>query len=193
MNNDIEFLIDTMGDTVSINDAQHKALVTHSNVTNHEERYIHTLKQIKQGDLITYDNEKYLIVNETVTKRANKYKALMRHCNYSIVYPGKTEQVLLVDENGNPILDIYGDEQYITVETDPINIFIIADNESMAVIGTQLMIVENHILITVQDNETNRDKLKVNSTFSAMDYKWKIMNVDKTQRGLLIITCDRND
>lgn len=191
MNNDIEFLIDTMGDTVLINDTEYKALVTHSNVNKHEERYIHTTLSVKQGDLITYDNEKYLIVTESVTKRANKYKALMRHCNYSIQFPGETTSVLLVDENGNPILDIYGDEQYIYVETDPITIYTIVENKSFAVSGTQLLVADNQSLITVQDNEVNRDKLQVNSTFNVMDSEWKVRNVDKTQKGLLIITCEK--
>lgn len=192
MNNDIEFLIDTMGDTVLINDTEYKALITHSNENKHEERYIHTLEQIKQGDLITYDNEKYLVVTESVTKRANKYKALMRHCNYSVEIPGATEEVMMTDDDGNPIYDRYGDEIFITVETDPISIYTIVDNKSFAVSGTQLLVADNQILITVQDNETNRDKLQVNSTFNVMDSEWKVRNVDKTQKGLLVITCEIN-
>lgn len=191
--NDIEFLVDSMGDSVLINDTEYKVLITHSNVSKQEERYIHTLEQIKQGDIITYDNEKYLIVSECVTKRANKYKALMRHCNYSIEIPGATEEVMMTDDDGNPIYDRYGDEIFITVETDPISIYTIVDNKSFAISGNQLLLVaDNQIIVTVQDNQTNRDKLQVNSTFNVMDNEWKVRNIDKTQKGLLIITCEIN-
>ncbi|MGX9134156.1 hypothetical protein ACWV26_07220 [Rummeliibacillus sp. JY-2-4R] len=192
MNNDIEFLIDTMGDTVLINDVEHKALVTHSNETKNEEHYIHTLKQVKQGDLITYNNEKYLITTESLTNNAIKFKALMRRCNYSIEIAGETTSELLVDENRNPpIIDIYGDEQFIYFVGEPIYIYTIVENKTFAVSGTQLLVAENQILLIVQDNETNRNKLIVNNIFTVMDSEWKIRNVDKTQKGLLIIICEK--
>ncbi len=189
--NDIEFLIDTIGDTLKINDNDSKALITHSNVTKQEERYIHTIVAIKQGDLITYENERYLVVTETVTKRANKYKALIRHCNYSLEYPGESRQELLLDKNGKPMYDRYGDEIYVTVEGKPITVDTIIENSSFAINGVQLMVSINQIIVTVQNNKDNSDKLKVNSTFNVMENKWKVLNVDKSQKGLLIITCEK--
>lgn len=189
--NDIEFLIDTIGDTVKINDIDSKALITHSNVTKQEERYIHTMTALKQGDLITYENERYLVVTETVTKRANKYKALIRHCNYSLEYPGETRQELMLDKDGKPLTNRFGDEIYITVEGKPVTVHTIIENSSFAINGVQLMVGINQIIVTVQNNKDNSDKLKVNTTFNVMDNKWKVLNVDKSQKGLLIITCEK--
>src|SRR5699024_5665048 len=82
---DINHLFDTMATDILINDAPSKAIITNINLTGEtEDRNIHTLERINQGDLIIYQGEHYLSIVEVVTKRHSKYKSLIRHCNYDI-------------------------------------------------------------------------------------------------------------
>jgi len=51
-------------------------------------------------------------------------------------------------------------------------------------------VAENQIIVTVQDNETNKSKFTVNATFDVMDKTWKVIDVDFTKNGLLTLTCE---
>lgn len=67
----------------------------------------------------------------------------------------------------------------------------IVNNDSFKIVGGQILLAENRIIVIVQNNEVNRDKLQVNNTFNLMKLNWKVKNQDKTKKGLLILTCER--
>lgn len=180
---DLEYLFDSAGQPVLINEIERQAIITNPSISENEERYIHTLDKVAQGDLVSMDNENYLIISETVSKRGGKYKSLIRHCNYIIELAGETTQELIgYDDEGRPV--------YITVEGEPISIPSIIENKSFAVSGSQILVADNQIIVIVQDNEINKGKFAVNGTFTVMNKNWKVLNNDRTKRGLLILTCE---
>ncbi|WP_026677765.1 hypothetical protein [Fictibacillus gelatini] len=188
---DIQFLINNAGKDVLINDIAKKALITNPGLYDFEDRHISTLDKLSRGDLVTYDNEKYLVITESISKRGGKYKALMRHCNNIVQIPGETKQVPKLDENGNPVYDRFGDPVYITIQTDPTNVPAIVDNKSFSIDSNYaIRVPENQIVVTLQDNELNNRKIKVNFVFTMMGKKWKVVNVDLTKNGLMILTCE---
>ena len=186
---DLEFLFESAGQSISINNVATQAIITNTGLAEHEKKHIHTINPIKMGDLITADNENYLITSDTAMKRYGKYKAIMTHCNFTITIKVIT-RVLMRDENGNVIYDAGGNPVWIKIEGEPILVPSIIDQQSFTIEGNQLRVANNQILAIVQDNETNRDKLKVNNTFTFVgDYK--VLNQDYTNRGLIVIIAEK--
>ncbi|WP_368974683.1 hypothetical protein NST61_16945 [Caldifermentibacillus hisashii] len=188
---DLQFLFDSAGMDVLINDVPQQAIITLPPLSDSEERYIHTLQRINMGDMVTFDDNKYLVINETISPRNGKYKARIRHLNYELQIPGEVIQDYLRDENGNIITDNFGKPIPITIEGDPIYIPARVDQQAFTIEEGQLRIPNNEILITVQDNEVNREKLILNFEFNLMTKTWKVTNVDLTKKGLMIITCQQ--
>ncbi|QJX61030.1 hypothetical protein HLK66_04790 [Niallia circulans] len=186
---DIQFLFESTGQSISINNVATQAIITNTTLAAHEKKHIHTINPIKMGDLVTIDDESYLITSDTAIKRYGKYKAIMEHCNFTITIKVIT-RVLMRDEYGNVVYDAGGNPVWIKIEGEPILVPSIIDQQSFTIEGNQLRVANNQILAIVQDNETNRDKLKVNNTFTFVgDYK--VLNMDYTNKGLLILTAEK--
>ncbi|UTI42426.1 hypothetical protein [Niallia sp. RD1] len=186
---DLEFLFESAGQSIYINNVATQAIITNTTLAEHEKKHIHTISPIKMGDLVTIDDENYLITSDTAIKRYGKYKAIMEHCNFMITIKVIT-RVLMRDENGNVVYNAGGDPVWIEIEGEPILVPSIIDQQSFTIEGNQLRVANNQILAIVQDNETNRDKLKVNNTFTFVgDYK--VLNMDYTNKGLLILTAEK--
>ncbi|MED3650307.1 hypothetical protein [Heyndrickxia sporothermodurans] len=188
---DVQFLFDMASQTILVNDKEQKAIITNPQMSENEERYLHTMDCVTLGHIVTLDNEKFLVVSETVTKRHSKYKAKIRHCNYTIEFAGEVIEDYLRDENGNIVYDRFGEPILITIEGDSIFIPSIVKNKTFSIAGSQLLVAENQIIVIVQESEVNKEKFKVNNTFNLMDYNWKVRNQDRTKKGLLILTCER--
>ncbi|MGG3845568.1 DUF6406 domain-containing protein [Aeribacillus composti] len=181
---DIQFLFDSAGLTVKINDAEQKALITNAKIGDFEDKYIHTLQPIQRGNLIEYNGENYLVISETVTQRHSKYKALIRHCNYDIEMEGQEVcEIVGYNDFGEPIYECH--------PTESINVPAIIDKYTFKIDDfAPIRVPENQIIITMQDNETNKSKFVVNETFEVMGQTWKVIDVDMTRTGLLILTCE---
>lgn len=185
---DIQFLFDSAGETVLINDVERQVIISNPSITEYDQKYIHSIEPVLQGDLVTLNNEKYLVITETVNNRSIKYKALMRHCNYIIEIPVIIHEIML-DENGNPVLDQFGDPVYHDVQGEPILVPSIIDNKNFTIDGQQIRVGINQIIVLIQDNATNRDKFQVNNTFN-FEGEYKVLNRDFTKRGIIILTCE---
>lgn len=190
---DIQFLFESAGTDVLINEGKHKAIITNSGFNSeNDERYINTLNPIHMGDLVTFNDHQYLIITESNGKRHAKHRAIMRHCNFTIGFPGEVERKQAIDENGNPVFDNQGRPVYIDVEGDPYFIPAIVDDKYFQVNNQfQMRVADNQIMIFVQDNELNRNKFEVNKRFELMGKNWKVLHDDLSKVGLLILTCER--
>src|SRR5690625_2434002 len=106
--------------------------------------------------MVTYQDEYYLIINETITKRHNKYKALMRHCNFTLEIENVIDREIIdYDRYGRPIYEyIYGDPFIIPLIISE-KTFSIDDRYS-------LRVASNNIIITVQDNKQTQEHFAIN-------------------------------
>ncbi|MEC1697764.1 hypothetical protein [Schinkia azotoformans] len=181
--NDLNYIFESAGTDVLINEISCRVLISNKNISEFEERYIHSLQELNRGELINYQDNHYLIISESITKRGNKFKALMRHCNSSIEIATEPTQVLIgYDYRGAPI--------YETVPGELLLIPAIVDSKSFSVDTNQAInLVNNQITVTVQDNEDTRG-LAINDVFVVNEQNRKLINVDKTKNGLLIFTCE---
>ncbi|UOE57308.1 hypothetical protein [Cytobacillus oceanisediminis] len=82
--NAFQEILNETGQTVLINDLERIVIVTNPPLSEYEERNIHSIERVSQGDVVTLDFEKYLVITESISKRSAKYKALIRHCNVMI-------------------------------------------------------------------------------------------------------------
>lgn len=180
---DLEFLFNEAGQKVLINDVERISVITNPPLSEYEERHIHTLETVSQGDMVSLDNEKYLVITESISKRGEKYKALMRHCNVMIELPGE-EVCEKVAEND------FGEPIFECTTGDPVYVPSIVDNKSFSVDDSAaIRVPDNQIIVVVKDNALNRDKFQVNNTFT-FEGSYKVVHRDFTKKGLMILTCE---
>ncbi|ASA96506.1 Ig domain-containing protein [Anoxybacillus flavithermus] len=184
---DFQFLLDSIGETVKINDVEQKAIIPNAKIGDYEDRYIHTLQPIQRGNLIEYNREHYLVISETVTQRYGKYKALMRHCNYEIVIEGqKVCKIVSYNVFGEPIEECHTTESF--------SVPAIIDKYTFKIDGfAPIRVPENQIIVTIREDDNTKQKFVANATFEVMDKTWKVVNIDKTRTGLLILTCESSN
>ncbi|RBP95390.1 hypothetical protein DFO70_103432 [Cytobacillus firmus] len=133
---------------------------------------------------MTLDNEKYLVITESITKRGGKYKSLMRHCNVMIDLPGE-EVCEKVGEND------FGEPIFECTTGDPVLVPSIVDNKSFSVEDSAaIRVPDNQIIVVVKDNDYNREKFQLNNTFT-FEGVYKVIHRDFTKRGLMILTCEK--
>jgi hypothetical protein len=182
-NEDLQYIVDNFGREVLINDSSVKAIITNNLVSEYEDKYISSTSPIKRGDLVKDGTVDYLVITESIVKRYSKYKAIMRHCNHEIELPGE-EVCVVVGQNE------FGEDIVECTTGQPIPVPAIVDNKSFSIQEGAIRLPDNQLLITVQDNEINKNHLVSNYEFELVGSLWKILNVDFTKNGLLLITCE---
>lgn len=180
---DFQFLLDTVGETVTIDNVEQKAIINNAKIDDYEEKYIYTLDSIQRGNLILHNKKKYLIVSDVTEGKLYK-KALMRHCNYEINVEGqKVCKIVGYNDFGEPIEECHTTESF--------SVPVIVDKYAFKVDDpAPIRVPDKQIIVTMQENETNKSKFTVNTKFDVMGQTWKVVDVDLTRKGLLILTCE---
>ena len=180
------------GKDVTIDTLLTKAIITSKyNSKFGELKYIFARKnEINRGSLVNYNNENWLVTSIPNDNGIFK-KAEIQLCNST--FPIKTDEtsILLTDADGNPILDRFGDEQFIPSGGELISIpCIVETNYYNKDNNVQLSLPDNSIKITIQYN--NSSCIKLNYGFDMYGSKYKIAHIDYSKVinnvGLLIIT-----
>lgn len=183
---DFQFLLDSIGETVTIDNVPKKCIVQNAKIGDYEEKYIYTLSNIQRGNLILHNKKKYLIVSDVTEGKL--YKALMRHCNYEIIVEGqKVCKIVGHNDFGEPIEECHSFKS--------ISVPVIVDKYAFKVDDpAPIRVPDQQIIVTMQENETNKSKFTVNTKFDVMGQTWKVIDkVDKTRTGLLILTCESSN
>lgn len=182
---DLDFLFREKGKDVLVNGSARRALIDNTNVnTDFDDKKITTLDEIKRGDLITYENGKWLILSEINGKRNSRYRGIIRKCNQVISIEGEpTEIIIGYDPMGRPI--------YETVPGESINIDCIVDKIQLSVdFKGAINIPDDKIMVVVQDNEQS-NKLIYNTEFVIVGSKWKVVGISKVRTGLIELSCQK--
>ncbi|ELK22807.1 hypothetical protein AF6_0515 [Anoxybacillus flavithermus TNO-09.006] len=182
-NSDFQFLLDSVGETVTIDNVEQKAIINNAKIGDYEEKYIYTLSNIQRGNLILHNGKNYIIVSDVTEGKLYK-KALMCHCNYTIVVEGqKVCEIVSYNVFGEPIEECH--------TTESISVPVIVDKYAFKVDDpAPIRVPDKQIIVTMQENETNKSKFTVNTKFDVMGQTWKVVDVDLTRKGLLILTCE---
>lgn len=167
-NDDFNFLLQQVGETVKINDVEHKAIITNTKLNvyiNHDDRYISTNVPLQRGNLIEWNNKKWLIYSDVEEKRHHKYKAIMRPCNYNINF-----NIACVVHSIPAIIET----QFYDTNSDK-----------------YMTLATGNIYVTLQENELTR-QIKIDSRFIKNKQAFKVKGIDFSQRGLLKLYCEKD-
>ena len=179
---DFQFLLDTVGETVKINDVEKKAIVNNAKIGDYEDKYIYTLDSIQRGNLILHNVKNYLIISD-VTKGRQYNKALMRKCTHTIS--------VMVQEGKRVLIGTtpWGEEIYET--TDPVyeDFHCIVEQEKIVIEGSQIKTSDSEIYVTLADNEHTR-KIKLNDVYEVAGAQYKVIHINYTKSGLIILKCE---
>lgn len=163
----IDFLLFEKGETVDINLLLRTALLTDAPKGADyyfDDKYIRTKDPVRTGDVVRYRNITWMLVSQ-VDKGEDSYQGKMRRCNHVTKF----------------ILDdwLYEFESIIEMANLSINK------------GGNLNIVTGNMNCTLQAN-TLTNSIGINQRFIASDAAWKVVGVDKTKTGLVILSCERD-
>ncbi|MGE7217160.1 hypothetical protein ACQKJC_11720 [Priestia koreensis] len=184
--NDFEFILQDAGKDVKINEVEKRVLLTNRTISNYEEKNIHSIEEIKRGDIVEVDNNKYLIISDTSTKRYGKYKAIMRRCNETLPLEKCEEVQIGVDP-------VYGTPIYDTLCSMSGSLPCIVDTNLFSVSTNQAINVpQDEIIVTIQDNESNRTVYDLASKIELYGHSWQIQGVDLTKNGIMNLHCKYN-
>lgn len=173
--NDYEYILNSIGEYITINNNPAKAIITNTDINqNYDNKNISTLAVLNRGDINNYDNGKWLITSEINGKRYNKYKGIMRKCNYDIwLKTGETQEFVnneWVYTEYHQIFPVFTDSKAFNVDT-----------------GTFFNTTSGEMLVTLQEN-TDTLKIKTGTRFIKMGSAWEIVGIDRTKKGLITLT-----
>ena len=164
-NTDFQYILDNLGQDIQINNNPTRALITNTPIkSDHNDKHISTLTEIKQGDRIQYNDLYWLIISEVNGKRYEKYKGAIRACNHIIGFK---------------------------INNEPVCIPVIAYGSSIGVTTNQYISVpENEIILTLQKNDIS-EQIKINDTFIKWSKLYTVIGIDLTQYGLINLHCSQ--
>lgn len=164
-NTDFKFMLTQLGKSITINQIQRQALITNTELEqNYDDKRITTLDSFNRGDIVIYNNNKYLVISEENDKRYKKYKGIIRRLPFTIIF------------NHNCVYSTV--DAYIETVT-----YGIKTNEFMSIpTGT--------INVHMQYNEM-ANTIKLNDRFIVQGRPYKVTGIDKVERkGIITITAD---
>lgn len=156
--NDFDFIFFEQAKPITINGVDGNAIF------NKDFTKITTLVPVKTGDLIEYDNKKYLITSENVEKKYDTYyQANIEYCNYMIKFKiqGEIKQFDAIIDSKT--FDVQSN-QYFELPT-------------------------GKIIVKIQDN-SDTENIVLGNRFIKMGSAWKVTGIDKTTKGIISLICD---
>lgn len=179
---DFQFLIDTVGETVIIDNVPKKCIVQNAKIGDYEDKYIYTLDSIQRGNLILHNGKNYLIVSDVMEGKQYK-KAIMRKCTHTIS--------VMIQEGGQVLVGTtpWGEEIYETVDPVYDDFPCIVEQQKVVIDGGQIRTSDSEILVTLQDNKFTR-KIKLNDIYEVAGAQYKVIHINYTKSGLIILKCE---
>lgn len=184
-------VVDSVASKITVNELHNDkfeidGIVTNANLNNISSRHIHSKHEIKRGQYIKLENSFYMITSDVISKRGNKYKAIVEYCNY-ILEPYHSEKVNTgqVDNLGKPIYQNVKVQNHLEPS--------ILKYKDMTLDDDALVIASKTLIALVQDNIKNRTDLQINNTVEIHGRSYKVMNVEMTKIGLLEVRLTTED
>lgn len=159
----IDFFLYEKGESIKVNGAGQTALIIDAvdKLTYYDDKIIRCKYHIKTGDIVEYNNLKYIIISQ-IDKEENSYRARIRQCSYRIAFnwSGTIKWFDGIEES-----------KVFDVST-----------------GTYISIASGNIYITVQYNSDTRN-IALNQRFYVTNQPFKVTGIDKSQEGLVKFNC----
>jgi len=160
----IDFFLYEKGESIKVNGAEQTALIIDAvdKLTYYDDKIIRCKCQIKTGDIIGYNNLKYIIISQ-IDKNKNSYRARIRKCSYRVAF----------NWSGNiKWFDCIEESKVFDVST-----------------GAYISIASGNIYVTMQYNSDTRN-IALNQRFYITNQPFKVIGIDKSQEGLVKFNCE---
>lgn len=180
----MDFFLYEKGEVVKINDTENRALIVGATdkIKWYDDKMIRMKREMKTGDIVEYQGSHFIIISQIV-QTPFSYKGRMRKCNQQIIKENPGEEIIIgYDFRGFPIYE-FGDPILLTFT-------VIIENVAIDVASNQpIVLLQNEVMVTIQDNEFNRSELVEGEEVQIMGRKYNILGVDRFKSGLLILKC----
>ncbi|MFI2857566.1 Ig-like domain-containing protein [Paenibacillus sp. JSM ZJ436] len=166
-NQDYAFLMEQFGTDVLVNNNPTQAMIDNTNLEQeYDDKKISSLSPLHRGDIVIYEDNKYLLVSEVNGQRYDKYKGIMRRLPHTITVNAGCRFIAL--------------DCFITVGNSGITD------------GKVLSIQDGEI--TVYTTQYYNDSgLKIDTRFILYGQAFKIVGIDRfSQPGIMIIRCEQD-
>lgn len=180
------YIFNQLAKPVKLNGNDTQAILTHSAVNkDYDDFKITSLAALQRGDVVEYDNKKYLVLSEINSDRHNKYKAIIRNMPFHLHVQTGTEKVFTgeYDRLNNPIFEdtpIYADLDFFIQNQPAITL-----NSSNAISFT-----EGEFYVFARDDEDSQ-KFTEGLTFELIGCTWEIEFIDLSKQGLRIFKLNK--
>lgn len=151
-------------EVILINNTETSAIIKDaSDVLNYyADKYLITKYPIKTGDIVNYNGIIYIIISQ-IDRNKDNFKARIRQADFNIKFNFDNEIKEFPAIIESKVFDIV-EGRYITLP-------------------------EKKIIATLKD-DTETSKIIEGKRFIKMGNAWKVVGIDKTRPGLLILNCD---
>lgn len=164
INESFDFMLQQFGQDVKVNEVDKSVIIHRNNYRAIEELKILSYDPINMGDLIEFDNNTYLVNDDTRNKRYDTYyRAVAQRCNYKV----------------NFVVNGFI-HKYPTIIT----------TEKIGLNQDEIVVPENKILVIVQVNDITK-QIKLDDEFIKFMKKYKITGTDWSKSGLIIIYAEQ--
>lgn len=159
------YVLREMGKAVKINGTCARALMNNSKINLHTDyRHMISIDKVQRGDLITWDNESWLVLSEVAQKRYTYYRSEIRKCNFTVNF--------VIDELVKPMACIID-----SVTTDKLT-------------NRLFEMPDGKMVITLPNNDLT-EKIEVNHRIVKFNTAWRVYGHDFTEDGLIKLFVER--
>lgn len=176
---DMTYLLNTIGQDLTINGLTTKGIIKSLNQGDFDDKQISTNYPIKRGDIVSFNDIKYLIISESVSTKPIFYKAVMRNLNQEVIVKGDKVPIKW-DQFGNVIEWSDGEDVIVPC--------FIEDDKFLFQDGV-INIITNDITFTLSLNNSTNNYFKLNTVVYILNKSCIVKNIDEKKNGLLSITC----
>ncbi|MGE7219657.1 hypothetical protein ACQKJC_24785 [Priestia koreensis] len=182
-NDDISYIVSELGDTVKVDGNEQQILINHKSVGDVEEKKIRSLERIKRGSLVEIEDFQYLQIADVNLRNGMLYEGIVRRCNAKLPTTVCENVIIGYDP-------MWGDPVYESTCRTEYNIPSIVDGKVFTATQNQAInLVQNEISVTIQENDMNKENYGLNKQMIILDRNYKVIAVDNTKSGLLILNC----
>ncbi|HJF32221.1 MAG TPA: hypothetical protein K8V56_10685 [Sporosarcina psychrophila] len=165
---------------VLINSKPQDAIVTTAYLGAVEKRHISSLESFYQGDYVEHEGRTFLVTEEVETRRHNKFRATMTHCNY---YFTASNPPIKVDTG---LKDDFGKPIYSYTEVDSTYLYCVVSEIERSIVTTGGMsLAKATFFIDIQESVSNKKLFAVNSEHVFKGKNVKVIGQDINQNGRL--------
>ncbi|MBT2290199.1 Ig-like domain-containing protein [Paenibacillus albidus] len=166
---DYEFIQNQIGTDVYVNGSSSaiRTVITNTNLEqNYDDKKISSISPLNRGDIVLFQDKKYMIISEITGQRYNKFKGIMRYLPHTII---------VNDACRFSVLDCY-----ISVS-------------NLGVANGQVLSISDGD-ITVYSTEYYKDlELRIDARFLLNSQAFKVTGIDRFSKpGMRILSCKKD-